>query len=82
MLLKSVKALCSALGGPGSIWEYFEVLVRSTGLSGRLVCNIRTDLHFADVALAFYIFHLHTTLLYCTLIYYIVCKSLFLFTFR
>jgi len=48
MLLQSLTALCLAPGGPGSIWKYFEALVRSTGVSGRLVCGFRTDLHLPD----------------------------------
>jgi len=48
MLLKSAIALCLAPGGPGSIWKYLEALVRSTRVSGRFVCDFRTDLRFAD----------------------------------
>ena len=49
MLLQSLRALCSAPGGPGSIWNHFGAPVRSTGVSGRFACGFRTDLHFADV---------------------------------
>jgi len=48
MLLQSLKALCLAPVGPGSIWKYLEALVRSTGVSGRLACGFQTNLHFAD----------------------------------
>ena len=49
MLLQSLRALCKAPGGPGSIWQYLEALVKATGVSGRFVCGFRTDLHFVDV---------------------------------
>jgi len=49
MLLQSLRALCKAPGGAGSIWKYLEALVRATGVSGRFGCGFRTDLHFADV---------------------------------
>jgi hypothetical protein len=48
MLLQSLRALCFAPGGPGSIWNYLEAPVRSTGVSGSFECGFRTDLHFAD----------------------------------
>jgi len=48
MLLQSLRALCKAPGGPGSIWKYLEALVMATGVSGRFACGFRTDLHFAD----------------------------------
>jgi hypothetical protein len=50
MLLQSLRALCFAPGGPGSIWNYLGAPVRSTGVSGRFGCSFRTDVHFADVA--------------------------------
>jgi hypothetical protein len=50
MLLQSLRALCFAPGGPGSIWNYLGAPVRSAGVSGRFACGFRTDLHFADVA--------------------------------
>jgi len=48
MLFQSLRALCLAPGGPGSIWNHLGAPVRSTGVSGRFVCGFRTDLHFAD----------------------------------
>jgi hypothetical protein len=49
MLFQSLRALCLAPGGPGSIWNHLGAPVRSTGVSGRFACGFRTDLHFADV---------------------------------
>jgi len=49
MLLQSLRTLCSAPGWSGSIWKYLEALVRSPGVSVRIACGFRTDLHFADV---------------------------------
>jgi len=48
MRLQSLRAHCTAAGGPGSTWKYLEALVRATGLSGRVVCVFQTGLHFAD----------------------------------
>jgi hypothetical protein len=48
MLLQSLRALCNAPGGAGSIWKYFEALVRAAGVSGRFAYGFQTDLHFAD----------------------------------
>jgi hypothetical protein len=48
MLLRSLRALCKASGGAGSIWKYLEALVMATGVSGRFVCGFQTDLYFAD----------------------------------
>jgi len=48
MLLQSLRALCLSPGGSGSIWKYLEALVRSPGVSGRIVCGFRTNLHSAD----------------------------------
>jgi hypothetical protein len=48
MLSQSLKAHCLAPGGSGSLREYLEALVRSTGESGRVACGFQTDLHFAD----------------------------------
>jgi len=48
MLLQSLRALCKAPGGAGSIWKYLEALVRATGVSGRFAYGFRTELHFAD----------------------------------
>jgi len=50
MLLQSLRALCFAPGGPGSMWNYLGAPVGSTGVSGRFPCGFRTDLHFADVS--------------------------------
>jgi len=48
MLLQSLRALCKAPGGPGTIWTYLEVLVGVTGVSGRFPRGFQTDLHSAD----------------------------------
>jgi len=48
MLLHSLRPLCLSPGGSGSIWKYFEALVRGPRVSGRIACCVRTDLHFAD----------------------------------
>jgi len=48
MLLQSLRAHCKAAGGTGSIWKYLEALVRLPGVTGRIACGFRTDLHFAD----------------------------------
>jgi len=48
MLLQSPRALCLAPGGSGSVWKYFEGLVRSPGVSRRIACGFLTELHFAD----------------------------------
>jgi hypothetical protein len=48
MLLQSLRALCKAPGGAGSIWKYLEALVRATAVSGRFAYGFQTDLHFAD----------------------------------
>ena len=49
MLLQSLRALCLAPGGSGSIWKYLEALVRLPGVCGRVVCSFGTEVHFADV---------------------------------
>jgi hypothetical protein len=49
MHLQSLTALCIAPGGPGSIWNYMGAPVRTTGVSARFACGIRTDLHFPAV---------------------------------
>jgi hypothetical protein len=49
MLLQSLRALCKAAGGAGSIWKYLKVLVRATEVSGRLAYSFWTELHFADI---------------------------------
>jgi hypothetical protein len=51
MLLHSLRALCKAPGGVGSIWKYLEALTRATGVSGRFAYSFRTELHFADVVI-------------------------------
>ena len=48
MLLQSLRALCKAPGGAGSIWKHLEALVRATGVSGRFAHGFRTELHSAD----------------------------------
>jgi len=49
MLFQSLRALCKAPGGPGSIGKYLEALVKAIGVSERFACSFRTNLHFADV---------------------------------
>jgi hypothetical protein len=49
MLLQSLTALRNTPGGAGSIWEYLEVVVRATGVSGGVVYGFLTELHFPDV---------------------------------
>jgi len=48
MLLHSLRELCKAPGGAGSIWKYLEALARATGLSGRFAYGFRIELRFAD----------------------------------
>jgi len=48
MLLQSLRALCLAPGGSGSIWKYLEALVGCPGVSGRIGCCFRTNLYFPD----------------------------------
>ena len=48
MLLQSLRALCLAPGGSGSVWKYSEAMVRSPGVSGRIAYAFWTELHFAD----------------------------------
>jgi len=54
ILLLSLRELCLAPAGPGSIWKYIEALVRSTGVSGTFACSFRTSLNFADVIVKYY----------------------------
>jgi hypothetical protein len=54
MLLHSLRALCKAPGGAGSIWKYLEVLPGATGVSGRFGYGFRTELHFANVKLYYF----------------------------
>jgi hypothetical protein len=51
MLLHSLRALCKAPGGVGSMRKYLEALARATGVSGRFAYSFRTELHFADADL-------------------------------
>jgi len=48
MYLQSLRELCLASEGSGSIQKYLEAQVRLPGVTGRIACSIRTDLHFAD----------------------------------
>jgi len=50
MLLQSLRALCKAPGGTGSIEKYLEALARATGVYGRFLYGFSTELHFADVS--------------------------------
>jgi len=59
MLWQSLRALCLAPGGPGSIWNYLGAPVRSTGVPRRFAFGFRTDLHFADVSNDNPTIHLH-----------------------
>jgi len=59
MLLQSLSALYLAPGGSGSVWKYLEALVRLPGVSGRIACGFRTELHFADVPSCQYAFSGH-----------------------
>jgi len=51
MLFQSLRALCKAPEGAGSIWKYLEALVRATGVCGRVAYGVWTELHFADAIL-------------------------------
>jgi hypothetical protein len=51
MLFQSLRALCEAPGGAGSIWRYLAALVKATWVSGRFAYTIQTELYFADVRL-------------------------------
>jgi len=77
MLLQSLRALCFAPGGPGSIWNYLGAPVRTTGLSGRFACGFRTDLHFADdfQSLAQQTLALVAAAIYCALSEYATGKK-------
>jgi len=48
MHLQSLRGLCLAPAGPGSIWNYLGAPVRSTPVCGRSECGFQTDLHFAN----------------------------------
>jgi hypothetical protein len=43
MLLQSLRALCLATGGPGSIWKDSEAQLRTTGVSGGFAHDFETD---------------------------------------
>jgi len=64
MLLQSLRALCLAPGGSGSVWKYLEALVTLPGVSGRIACGFRTELHFADVLIDSIFIPLQNELLY------------------
>ena len=49
MLLQSLRSLCKAPWGAGSIWKNLEALERAPGVSGRFAYGFRTESHFADV---------------------------------
>jgi hypothetical protein len=49
MLLRSLRVLCKAPGGAGSIWKYLEALVRATGVPGRFAYGFQTKFHFLDI---------------------------------
>ena len=48
MLFQSLRALCFAPGGPGSIWKHLGAAVMSTEVCVWFACGFRTNLHFAD----------------------------------
>jgi len=48
ILFQSLRALCKAPGGAGSIYKYLEALARATGVFGRFAYGFETELHFAD----------------------------------
>jgi hypothetical protein len=50
MLFQSLRTLCLAPGGPGSIWNYLGEPVRSTRGPKRFACGFHTGFHFVDVA--------------------------------
>lgn len=51
MILDSLRAYCKTPGGPGSILRCSNELVRATGVSGRIVYGVGTNLHFANVGI-------------------------------
>jgi len=55
IFLQSLRALCKAPLGAGSIWKYLEALARATGVLGRFAYGFRTKLHFADVVAPFHV---------------------------
>jgi hypothetical protein len=50
ILLQSLRALCKAPGGAGSIWKYLVALVKATEVSGRCADGFWTELRLADVS--------------------------------
>jgi hypothetical protein len=50
MVWQSLRALCKAPRGLGSIWMYLKAVVWATRVAGRFACGFWTDLHVADVA--------------------------------
>jgi len=48
MPLQSLRALCKAPGGRGSIWKYLVALLRAASVPGRFVCSFRTELQYAN----------------------------------
>jgi len=48
IVILSLRALCFAPGGHGSIWNELGAPAGSTGESGRFACGFRTNLPFAD----------------------------------
>jgi hypothetical protein len=62
MLFQSLRALCIAPGGPGSILNDLGAPVRSTRVSGRCGCGFQTDIHFAnDIILRYHSLRLSPT---------------------
>jgi len=49
MLLQSLRVLCLAPAGSGSIWINLEAVVRSPGVSGRIAWGFWPELRLADV---------------------------------
>ena len=62
ILLQSLRALCLAPGGPGSIYKYLVVRVMSNRVSGRILFLFETNLHFADIELLATTGSSHTTM--------------------
>jgi len=53
MLLQSLRALCKAPGGAGSIRKHLEALVMATRVSGSSAHGFQTELHVGDAWLEF-----------------------------
>jgi hypothetical protein len=47
MLMLSLRALWLAAAGPGSIWKYLKLLVKSSRVSGRFAWGLQMNLHLA-----------------------------------